>query len=365
MVPLREVLNVVRETASDWFRLRWADLHFDAAWTAVLVLVILLAIALLMLVVRGLGSRKLWRTHMALPAVLPVMCRPRFSAVRHGAFLVFLLGVPFFAVALADPRTAFTREETSYPGRRIALLVDGSSSMVLKFETTKLKTSENRAFYTAVAAAEHFMQLRKNGRYHDLIALIQFGNEAYVVTPFTTDYENVLLSIRLISNPREWGNFSDSGTTIMRGVSEGTNLFKSFDFLNAAGNLMVMFTDGGDNEQNVRGESVDDLVAEMRKHRIPLYIIRTGFNLNEGEVKTDRLWRTVAERTGGRFYAADSEEAILRAEAEIDKLSTGRIDVREYTAQRPRFDGYALVAVALWLSAGVMKLGFRSFRTFP
>ena len=57
--------------------------------------------------------------------------------------------------------------------------------------------------------------------------------------------------------------------------------------------------------------------------------------------------------------------AILSAESEIDKLSTGRIEVREYTAQRPRFDGYALVAVMLWLSAGVMKLGFRTFRTFP
>lgn len=365
MVPLTEVLNVARETVADWFRLRWADLHFDAAWTAVLVLVVLVAICLLMLLARGLRSRRPGRTHLALPAVLPVMRPPRFSAIRHGAFLVFLLGVPFFAIALADPRTAFTREETSYPGRRIALLVDGSSSMVLKFETTKLKTPENRMFYTAVAAAEHFMQLRRNGRYHDLIALIQFGNEAYVVTPFTTDYENILLSISLISNPKEWGTFNDNGTTIMRGVNEGTNLFKSFDFLNTSGNLMLMFTDGVDDEMNIRGVSADELLGEMRKHKIPLYMIRTGFNLKEGQVQTDKLWKAVVEQTGGRFYAADSEEAILRAEAEIDKLSAGRIDVREYTAQRPRFDGYALVAVALWLSAGVMKLGFRSFRTFP
>ena len=148
--------------------------------------------------------------------MLPVFRSSRFSVVRHAAFLVFLLGVPFFAVALADPHTAFTREETSYPGRRIALLVDGSSSMVMKFETKSLKTPENRAFYTAVAAAEHFMKLRMNGRYHDLIALIQFGNEAYVVTPFTTDYENIMLSIRLISSPKEWGSFNDWGTTIGR-----------------------------------------------------------------------------------------------------------------------------------------------------
>jgi hypothetical protein len=151
----------------------------------------------------------------------------------------------------------------------------------------------------------------------------------------------------------------------MRGVGEGVNLFKSFDFVSAAGNLMLMFTDGRDDEANIRGQTVDDIIAEMRRYKIPLYMIRTGFNLKEGQVQTDGLWKSVAERSGGRFYAGDSEESILKAEAEIDKLSVGRIDVREYTAQRPRFDGYALVAVALWLSAGVMKLGFKSFRTFP
>jgi len=50
---------------------------------------------------------------------------------------------------------------------------------------------------------------------------------------------------------------------------------------------------------------------------------------------------------------------------DIDRLAAGRIDVREYTAYEPRFAGYALVAVGLWLSAMVLKLGFRSFRTFP
>jgi hypothetical protein len=119
----------VEETVADWFRLRWADLHFDAAWTAVLVLVVLAAICLLILVARGLRSRNPGRTHIALPAVLPLMRTSYFTSIRHAAFLMFLIGIPFFAIALADPRTAFTREETSYPGRRIALLVDGSSSM--------------------------------------------------------------------------------------------------------------------------------------------------------------------------------------------------------------------------------------------
>jgi len=365
VVPLKEILSMIQDALRDWIRLPWGDLHFDETWTAVLVLVILLAISGLMLLARGLRSQKAGRTHVTLPALLPLFLRSHFSAFRHGAFLVFLLGVPFFAVALADPHTAFTREETSYPGRRIALLVDGSSSMVMKFETKTMKTPENRAFYTAVAAAEHFMKLRMNGRYHDLIALIQFGNEAYVVTPFTTDYDNILLSIRLISSPKEWGNFNDWGTTIIQGLNQSTALFKAFDFVNASGNAMLLFTDGRDEEKNIKGKPIESVIEDMRKYKIPVFMVRTGFGLKEGQIPTDKLWKPLVERTGGRFYAADSEDAILQAEAEIDKLSTGRIDVREYTAQRPRFDGYALVAVMLWLSAGVMKLGFRTFRTFP
>ena len=356
---------MIQDALRDWIRLPWVDLHFDETWTAVLVLVVLLSISGLMLLARGLRSQKAGRTHVTLPALLPVFLRSHFSAFRHGAFLVFLLGVPFFAVALADPHTAFTREETSYPGRRIALLVDGSSSMVMKFETKSLKTPENRAFYTAVAAAEHFMKLRMNGRYHDLIALIQFGNEAYVVTPFTTDYDNILLSVRLISSPKEWGNFNDWGTTIIQGLNQATALFKAFDFVNASGNAMLLFTDGRDEEKNIKGKPIESVIEDMRKYKIPVFMVRTGFGLKEGQIPTDKLWKPLVERTGGRFYAGDSEDAILQAEAEIDKLSTGRIDVREYTAQRPRFDGYALVALMLWLSAGVMKLGFRTFRTFP
>ena len=94
-----------------------------------------------------------------------------------------------------------------------------------------------------------------NGPYRDLVALIQFGNQAYVVTPFTTDYENILLSVRLISDPREWGRFSDWGTTIIEGIDQATQLFKAFNFINASGNLMVVFTDGRDSRAQSRRAS--------------------------------------------------------------------------------------------------------------
>jgi hypothetical protein len=350
---------------AEWVRLRWDDLRFSEGPTTLLVLGVLIAISGLMALGRRFLAHGAGRTHVGLPAVLSVMRQSFLSATRHGAFLVFLLGVPFFAVALADPRTTFTREQVTYPGRRIALLIDASSSMILKFEGAKLRAQSGPVFYTAVAAAERFMRLRMNGPYRDLISLIEFGNQAYVVTPFTTDYENILLSIQLVSDPKNWGRFNDWGTTIIQGIEEGTALFKAFNFLDASGNLMVIFSDGQDAQVALKGRSLDNIVDEARRYQIPVYMIRTVYKMKLGDVAADRIWKAAVERTGGRFYPAADEEDILKAVRDIDRISAGRIEVREYTAHRARFAGYALIAVTLWLLAALLKLGVPFFRTFP
>jgi hypothetical protein len=355
----------VRATLDEWLRTRWTDLRFPDAATAVLVLVVLLAAALVALLVRAAVPRRPGRTHVVLPALLPVMRRSSLSAARHAPLVVFLAGLPFFAVALARPHTGFSREEVSYPGRRIAILVDASTSMVMAFKTEKLRTQGAATFFTAVAAAEQFILRRMDGPYRDLVALVQFGNEAYVVTPFTTDYENIRLSIRLISDPREWGRFSDWGTTIFEGINQGVELFKTFQFLNAAGNLMIVFTDGRDSDLNRQGRPLEDLVAEARRWKIPVHMVRTAYDRREGDVLQDKIWRSVVEKTGGRFHAVYDEESITRALREIDRLSPGRIQVREYSVHRPRYAGFTLIAVACWASAALLKLGFGVFRTFP
>ena len=130
------------------------------------------------------------------------------------------------------------------------------------------------------------------------------------MTPFTNDYENILLSIRLVSDPREWGRFSDWGTTIIEGIDQATQLFKTFDFVNASGNLMIVFTDGRDSELNRAEKPLDNLVNEARTLKIPVHMIRTAYNHREGEVLQDKIWKAAVERTGGRFYAAYDDESL-------------------------------------------------------
>jgi hypothetical protein len=365
VVPLSDLAAVIRATLAEWIGLRWSDLRFMETPTTVLTLVVLFALSLLVLLWGMVRRNQPERTHLALPAILPVMRRSRLSAMRHAPFVVFLLGVPFFAMALADPRIVLTRESINRSGRRIAILIDASGSMILPFEAPKLEPQMDRAFYVGVAAAGEFLKLRKDGGHSDVVALIEFGNEAYVVTPFTTDYENVQVSATLISNPRAWNRFNVFGTTIIQGIEQGLQLFRTFGMMKASGNLIVIFSDGNDGETNFRGRTLADYMAEARANDIPMYMVRLGYQKPLGDVQYDALWKPAMESTGGGFYPAYDETSVLRAVSEIDRLSAGRIDTRHFSSERPGFAGYALVAISLWVLAAALKLGVRSFRTFP
>ena len=287
--------------------------------------------------------------------------------MRHGALLLFLAGLPFFTLALADPYSSLTREDVSYPGRRICLMIDASSSMMARFPAAHLnaKAPNEATFFTTVAAAETFIRQRMSGKYHDLIGLVEFGDEAYVVTPFTTDYDNILLSLSLIGDWTEFMKFPDQGTTIAAAIEQGTGLFKAFDFLDAAGNLLVIFSDGQDTQVMLHGKSVTEIVSGAVAAKIPVYMIRTSYNKGLGAVLPDDIWKPAVEGTGGKFYPAGDEQAVLNAIKDIDSRSAGRVEIKRYSTQRPKFAPYAFMATAFWSIALVLQLTVPYFRKFP
>ena len=53
------------------------------------------------------------------------------------------------------------------------------------------------------------------------MALVEFGDQAYVITPFTTDYDNIRLSLSLIGDFGEFIRFPDQGTLLGNAVAAG------------------------------------------------------------------------------------------------------------------------------------------------
>ena len=345
------------------------ELTYVRGQEAVLAGVLLTILVVAMLMFRYVRSRRPGRTNIMLPA-LPPRRGQRFATraqslapLRHGAFILFLVGLPFFFVALAAPQTALIQEEATYPGHRITILLDASLSMDTAFSTERLRAGNT--FLANVAAAEYFLRRRIAGQYHDLVSLIQFGSQAYIVTPFTTDYENVLLSISLIGTPEEYDRFPDHGTLIMGAINQAVQLFETFDFLEASGNLIVIFSDGKDTHAVYEGTSLDEILQEASDNEIPVYFIRTSYDRELGDILPDITWKLAVERTGGKFFPAANETAIIDAIEEIYRLAAGQIQVTRYVTRQPQFASFALLAIGIWSVALVLGLGVKAFRKFP
>ncbi len=353
----------------DWRLLRLSDLQFWHRDDARLLLVSLAMAAGLVLVARFAMPRRSGRYTVAVPAVLSSISRPAAAHFTHLPLIVALAGLPFLAVALADPYTSLVRSEATYPGRRICLMIDASNSMSSPFKAERLAQrgeSESTAFVTTVAAAERFVQMRMSGPYRDLLALVEFGADAYVVTPFTNDYDNLLVSLSLIGEPHEFASFPDQRTLIAKGIDEAVALFKAFKYLDASGNLLLIFSDGEDTNAVVNGRPLDDIIRGAIDAGVPVYFVRTNYNKAEGDPAVpDKLWSEAVRKTGGKFFAASDERTLLAAINEIDHVAAGTIQVTEYGTARPRFPMFASVAAICFALGALSKLGLPYFQRYP
>ena len=332
-----------------------------------LALLLLVALTAVVAAWRLVRRRRAGRDGMILPALLRPASKSRTAWLRFAPAIPLAAGMPFLVIALADPYSSLVSETVSFPGRRISLMIDASTSMTTTFRTETLNTLSKAgpAFFTTVAAAERFVQLRQQGRYRDLLALVEFGDQAYVITPFTSDYENILLSIALIKDPVEFSRFPNRGTVISRALEQSLELFKAFNFLEASGNVMVIFTDGEDTTALTGGRRLEDILSSAVANKVPLYFVRTNYDKRFGENIPDEAWQQAVERTGGRFYAVSNERDLLRAIEDIDRVSAGTIQIRHYTSQQPQFAFFAFTAAALWALAAALKLAVPAFRQIP
>jgi Ca-activated chloride channel family protein len=366
-MPYRALTERIGEELSRLAGQGTSGLTFGQRDLTITILMALAGISAGLLILGRALRRSPGRDTVAVPALLLRARGSRLGLLRHLPLVLLTAGLPFLAVALADPHVTRAAEEVSYPGRRIALLIDASSSMLAPFpaRTLAARAPNEAAFFTTLAAADTFIRQRKGGRYRDLIALIEFGDEAYVVTPFTSDYDNVLLSASLIGDWREFMHFPNQGTAIGTAISRATGLFRAFDFADASGNLMVIFSDGQDTQLTVGQTPVSDILADAVATRIPVYFIRTSRGKLLGDMVPDSIWKPAVETTGGRFYAAASESDVLAAIRDIDRRSPGTIRVTRYRTNEPRFAPFALAAAVCWALAIGLHLAVPLVRTFP
>lgn len=356
---LREAFTAIRGAGSSQFAYRHGA-------EAVLVLVAFAMFAVLLLALRA-AVPVTSRRAITVPAVLGRSSRSRFAPIRHLPVVLATGGLAFFILALADPSRSVVQRERIVVGQRIALVIDGSASMGLRYPAPALTgiTSPSSAHVAAVAAAKQLVERRARSGSEDFLAIVEFSDEPYVITPFTNDYDTLQLSLSLMGDEAEYARFPSRGTVIGNAIRRTVELFRSFDFLEASGNLMVVFSDGRDLRARDGAAAAHAVMESAIRFGVPVWFVRTVHSKPMGGGDGDELWQAAVERTGGRFYAAADEATLIRALDDIDSRAAATTRVKQHASAEPQFAGFALTALALWTLAVVLKLAVPQFSKFP
>ncbi len=267
---------------------------------------------------------------------------PARQGLRRWPLLVYFLLWLSLLCAAAKPQWIGEPIELPVSGRDLMLAIDLSGSMDHTFthsfrSVTKLQATK--------AVAGEFIDKRVGDR----IGLILFGEQAYVQAPLTFDRVTVkTLLFEAVTGLA--GKATAIGDAIGLAV-------KRLDTQHNKDRVLILLTDGVSNAGEMRPEKAAEIAAEkgLKIHTIGIGS-RGSRELNEYTLKT------IAAKTGGRYFRAHDVNELQQIYAVIDKLEPVERDTQSY---RPTWSlfywplGIALLLAALLAIASLVKRRWR------
>ncbi len=249
-----------------------------------------------------------------------------------------------FVIALARPQTSVKEEEVKAEGIDIVIAMDVSTSMLAEdFQPNRIEVSK--------ALAVEFVDKRK----YDRIGLVVFGGESFTQCPVTTDH----MIVKSFLSRLHCGMLED-GTAIGMGLSSAVNRLKESEFKSK---IIILLTDGVNNRGYIDPSTAANIATEFG---IKVYTIGIGtsgmtrmptgfgngsfaFRTVRGELD-EKLLREIAGQTGGKYYRAQSSEALKQIYDDIDKLEKTEIEINvltRYFEEYYRFLKWGLIFLVL------------------
>ncbi|MCK4883004.1 MAG: VWA domain-containing protein [Candidatus Omnitrophica bacterium] len=265
---------------------------------------------------------------------------------RQAPYVLRLLAVILFLIALAGPRSVL--EETVYKseGIDIVLAIDSSGSMAA--EDFVVKGKRINRLDTVKTVVQDFVGERKNDR----LGLITFAALAYTVSPLTTDHAWLLTNLDRV----ELGLIQD-GTAVGSAIVSSVARLENSD---AKSKVIILLTDGVNNAGKM-GPVEAARVAEA--FGIKIYIIGAG---TEGRVPfpgrdpwgrkvyqnvviklDEKMLQEVADITGGKYFRATDTESLSDIYREIDTLEKVKIEEYGYKEYKELFGYFLMMALML------------------
>ncbi|MCM2281495.1 MAG: VWA domain-containing protein [Bdellovibrionaceae bacterium] len=291
---------------------------------------------------------------------IPAGLRARLRLVP---LILNIVALGLVIVALARPQRADTKTKRSVEGIDIMMVLDVSDSMLIedmkpvnRMESCKLMIKE-------------FIEKRISDR----IGLVVFSGESYTRMPLTLDYKLLLQSLSEVKISRNVKMGTAIGVALANGVSR---LRES----TAKTRVLILLTDGENNSGTIDPETALEIA---KGYGIRVYTIGAG---RDGEAQlpiesvdafgrkykryqpihstvNDELLGLLASSTGGKYWRAETTNALRGVFNEIDRLERTKIDVNQYTKYAELFPPWLRAGVLIWLVAQI--LGMTILRRAP
>ncbi len=279
--------------------------------------------------------------------------------LRHGLFLLRLLALAFFIIAMAKPiSTDVTTTTSTTQGIDIVLSIDVSASMLAR------DLRPNRLDALKEVAADFI-----KGRPSDRIGLVVYAGESFTLTPVTSDKAVVLDALENL----EYNTVLENGTAIGMGLATSVNRLKESE---AKSQVIILLTDGVNNSGFIDPKIASELAVEygIKTYTIglgtngmalsPIGILPNGqFQYGMARVEIDEaLLQEIAATTGGKYYRATNNEKLEEIYEEIDSLEKTEIEEFQFTNFDEKYRPFLLLG-GLFLILELF-LRFTVFKSF-
>jgi Ca-activated chloride channel family protein len=260
-----------------------------------------------------------------------------------------MLALALLVVALARPQFGRVERQSFAEGIDIMLLLDVSGSM------RSQDFSPNR-----LEAAKEVLKEFVAGRRGDRIGLVVFGATAATLVPLTLDYVVVQKFIDRV----QFGIVDERATAIGMGIATA---LKKLEASKAKSKVVVLLTDGENNAGQIDPLAAADAAKALK---VRIYTIGVGTDINEAQLGImgamfgpeagldEKTLKAIAEKTGGLYFHATSNEKLREIYHEIDKLEKTRVQSRQFDRfdeLAPIFILAALILLALELLVGATR----------
>jgi Ca-activated chloride channel family protein len=262
-------------------------------------------------------------------------------------------------VAMARPRTVDISNKTKTTrGIDIVLAIDVSGSMLAR----DLKPDRMQALKKLAA---NFVDERPNDR----IGLVVYASEAYTKSPVTSDKAIIQEAIQSI----KYDNILVDGTGIGMGLATAVNRLKDSK---AKSKVVILMTDGVNNAGFIEPDTASDIAQQ---YGIKVYTIGIGsngmaespyalgpngqliFRMMKVEID-EQMMKSIARKTGGKYFRATSNDKLAQIYSEINKLETTEIEELKFYDYDEKFRPFVLLAgFLLLLEIGLRNTVYRSF----